>query len=605
MKNFIKNTKGITLIALIITIIVLLILAAVTINIAMQGGLIGKAKTAADQMQKQADREELLSAIIGAMDYSTGKVIIGNLIYNLGTDWEYSGNDFPYTFTKIKTGNSFLVYENGTIEKTNTPTPTPVGRQFSIELAQGSITENSIEINIIPSNIITFNSADEAYAYLYNTLGLSNQTPLSTVIETMYLYGTQQSKSYDEIKTMMITSYNMQNPTDEELIKALIVRNNYNNYTFAQALESAVPYYYVAQNREILVDGVEVTNVTWSGYNAKIVITSAGTHTIVMNLDDKTASNQITIQLPEVIERVVGDFSYHLYPQTKTAQVQGLSSSGNSKIQDQVTELTMPNTLTCYEETYTITSIRFQAFMHCTNLDFSSLPDELTSIEHSAFNGCTNLTLSSLPSGLTTIESNTFYSCASLALESLPSGLTTVGEFAFENCTSLELDSLPSGVASIGRGAFEGCTNLNLNSLPNGITTIEDNTFSGCTSLELDSLPSGITTIKEYAFEDCTNLALESLPSSLTSIGKSAFWRCKNLELSNLPNELTSIGEYAFFQCYKITLTSLPEGIVNIGNGAFEQCTSITQLDLRNCTNLSASSPNYPWGLATSQIRFE
>ena len=45
MKYFRKN-DGITLIALVITIIVMLILVGVTVSVAMQGGLFGKAREA-------------------------------------------------------------------------------------------------------------------------------------------------------------------------------------------------------------------------------------------------------------------------------------------------------------------------------------------------------------------------------------------------------------------------------------------------------------------------------------------------------------------------------------------------------------------------------
>ena len=52
-----KREKGITLIALIITIIVMLILVAVSVQIIINSGLIGKAKEAASQTQ-QKYREE-------------------------------------------------------------------------------------------------------------------------------------------------------------------------------------------------------------------------------------------------------------------------------------------------------------------------------------------------------------------------------------------------------------------------------------------------------------------------------------------------------------------------------------------------------------------
>ena len=55
-----KNKTGITLIALIITIIIMLILVGVTINFVVNGGIITKSKQAASRMQIEADREALL-----------------------------------------------------------------------------------------------------------------------------------------------------------------------------------------------------------------------------------------------------------------------------------------------------------------------------------------------------------------------------------------------------------------------------------------------------------------------------------------------------------------------------------------------------------------
>lgn len=53
-----KNNKAITLISLIITIIVLLILAGVTINMVLgENGLINKAKTSVSKYENAADRE--------------------------------------------------------------------------------------------------------------------------------------------------------------------------------------------------------------------------------------------------------------------------------------------------------------------------------------------------------------------------------------------------------------------------------------------------------------------------------------------------------------------------------------------------------------------
>ena len=61
-----RNQKGITLIALIITIIVMLILVAVTVSVALNGGVFDNAKNASDKTQRQAEKEELIGAMVGA-----------------------------------------------------------------------------------------------------------------------------------------------------------------------------------------------------------------------------------------------------------------------------------------------------------------------------------------------------------------------------------------------------------------------------------------------------------------------------------------------------------------------------------------------------------
>ena len=67
------NFNGITLIALIITVIVMLILVGVTITVALNGGLFETATKAATETKKEAEKEQLLSAVVGAIG-TDGKV---------------------------------------------------------------------------------------------------------------------------------------------------------------------------------------------------------------------------------------------------------------------------------------------------------------------------------------------------------------------------------------------------------------------------------------------------------------------------------------------------------------------------------------------------
>ena len=99
-----KNEKGITLIALIITIIIMLILVIVTISFAMNGGLFQKAKEGADKTNIAIDKEQLGNLIVSNMNIDT-LTIPSNLgtLETRGTTWTVTaaeeGGDIIITLT--------------------------------------------------------------------------------------------------------------------------------------------------------------------------------------------------------------------------------------------------------------------------------------------------------------------------------------------------------------------------------------------------------------------------------------------------------------------------------------------------------------------------
>ena len=110
-----KKQNGITLIALIITIIVMLILVGVTINVALHGGLFTTTEEAASNTQIEAEKEQLLSSVVAAYETETGTISKSKLEADLGTGWNVEGDEAPYTVTSPK-GNKFTVAENGKID---------------------------------------------------------------------------------------------------------------------------------------------------------------------------------------------------------------------------------------------------------------------------------------------------------------------------------------------------------------------------------------------------------------------------------------------------------------------------------------------------------
>ena len=130
-----------------------------------------------------------------------------------------------------------------------------------------------------------------------------------------------------------------------------------------------------------------------------------------------------------------------------------------------------------------VTSIGERAFLRCSSLALTSLPDGLTSIGQSAFAECGKLALTKLPDGLTSIEYRVFFQCTNLALTELPSGITSIGGTAFYDCRNLALTELPSGITSIGSTAFCGCTSLTSLTFKGTPDSIGSDAFKNCTNL--------------------------------------------------------------------------------------------------------------------------
>ena len=105
-----KKENGITLIALIITVIVLLILVGVTLSVTLgDNGLVNKAKEASEATEIAMDKELLLSAVAGAIGID-GLVDFTYLDSHLPDG--FTGSNGSYTSAN---GHAFKVEADGTI----------------------------------------------------------------------------------------------------------------------------------------------------------------------------------------------------------------------------------------------------------------------------------------------------------------------------------------------------------------------------------------------------------------------------------------------------------------------------------------------------------
>ena len=114
MKKLNKQ-NGITLIALVITIIIMLILAGVTVKIATGGGIIDKTKNASDEFEIEQEKEKVKS---GYLSYKTAKMVDDDAQLSV-EDAQTTGNATSgWTVTFTKTNNEYKLTKDGKVTLT-------------------------------------------------------------------------------------------------------------------------------------------------------------------------------------------------------------------------------------------------------------------------------------------------------------------------------------------------------------------------------------------------------------------------------------------------------------------------------------------------------
>ena len=135
-----REEKGITLVALIITIIVMLILVAVTISIAVNGGLFENAKTARDEtIRAQAKEAVTLAKAEAIADYYAN----GTVPSETGSEPEFKGmvegyleteGEDAYTVSCTGSNGNYTV----TVSKANTNISVTVPANISFMFTSSS-----------------------------------------------------------------------------------------------------------------------------------------------------------------------------------------------------------------------------------------------------------------------------------------------------------------------------------------------------------------------------------------------------------------------------------------------------------------------------------
>ncbi len=601
--RFEKN--GITLIALVVTIVILLILAGVSLNLALgSNGIVMKAS--------EAKAETNHSLVYETIQMKSDE-------YSMNLENEEKGDLLAYLqWNQIINDNNEVNVE------------VLIGKKLSTGNGSGNR-----DVYVVEEN-----TDDNTYELVYKKHENIADRNLGVI-------------GYEKIGN--------DDPSDSDIF-------DFDPITGSIALKNAQSYYtdhytgdgQVTRLKKIVVpaeiDGVTVKKVggvekihdsgtTWekrysigfqSPYVEEVVLPT--TITSIDNDAFYDCTNLKKVNIPNSVTSI-GDFAFSgCTGLTSIMLPDSITSIGYAAFQRTgLTSATIPDSITIINE---------ETFSGCTDLTSVIIPNTVTKISYEAFSNCSGLTNITIPNSVTIIENYAFSNCYRLTSIAIVESVTSIGNYAFYRCsglTSIRVDenntvydsrdncnaliekstnelmvgckntTIPNSVTSIGNSAFYGCTGLTSVTIPNSVTKLGESAFRECAGLASIEIPNSVTEIGSTAFYECVGLTNITISNSVTDIGNEAF--CKCTELANIvvdenntvydsrdncnaviekntnklvfgcknttiPNNVTSIGDSAFYECTGLTSITIPSSVTSIGNSAFSGCTGLTSITI-------------------------
>lgn len=517
-----KQDKGITLIALVITIVVLLILAGISLNLVLgENGIIQKAKLSKDKsiIAEEEEKIEFIANEIQMNNILNPENEIDNEklqeIVDMYFGTNNSGNSNAtgvidgdkYVITVIETGHVYIIDENGNIEKQS-------GYTVTYNLNGGSFSQNE---NVVRSyktgELVTYPEPQKSgYAFggWFETSGFTGEK---------------------------VASNNLSDAKDIVLYANWLPVSSGDYFTYSVVDQ---------ENHTLMITGV---TTAWN------------------NACDDDVDDVVHLVIPTV-------YSGSLYPQYEGYSITKINNwvfgTNNGENSDsyrraqKVEEIYIPET---------IVDINHCAFNGFKGVKSIVIKGEGLYNGSGVFNGCSNLEYIELP-----ISTKMNFAMFDNTGEKLKTVKFTLGSGTWANFgsgapwkRSLETSInilFDNGITTIAENTFSNTAALKQIALPSNIITIGNNAFKECGNLQTINFPESLESIGNAAFDSCTSLKNVKFPSSLTTIGWNGFRKCNSIEEVIIPVNIQSIGDNGFVDCIglkKLTIAGNP----TLGGGAF------------------------------------
>ena len=385
-----EKNKGITLIALVVTIVVLLILAGVSIAMLTgDNGIIAQSQKAKDNTE-QAKVEEHVSVAIGSLitkfngeiNGITPKMIADQINEDENRSDVYAENETTFP--------TYIIFpkENRKAE---------ANLKTGNDIVDDSIYNASVsESDIAPKDLFDYEIIDNGETGSLSLDNLPTRTAKITRIKPEFCNNEGYNPDSDK-KDLNDTNY--------EII--------YNGTKISETL--IVPYQ---------VDGKYIPG----GIEGELYkITEANIY--AQSSEGMGIPRTKKIIYPNTIEKVSGGSgnTYTNYVLQEVVLPQNISVIANDAFQGckNLKRIVIPDS---------VTSIGMNAFGYCDSLENLTLPNNVTTINVGTFKECISLKNITIPEGVTNIEGSAFLECDKLTNITIPKSVTYIDSYAFSGC---------------------------------------------------------------------------------------------------------------------------------------------------------------------------
>ena len=360
-----KEKRGITLIALVVTIIVLLILAGISISMLTgQNGILNRASEAKEEYSNSTEKEQLQLSYNSAITRKLGESITAEELQNELNEVVGKNEDGTSKTETTDMGNRVFYVK---FVKTN--------HNYRVDNGEVTLITGEDKSVVEPKNV-----ADWEYTPNDDgTLTITGYKGRDTEVVIPNYIGGVKVKGIGKSELNSIWSDDICD-TKESIHfggASIHVQKTIKRITISYGIE-------------------EIGGMAFFG-------------TVGMN----------NINIPSSVAIIGTDAFYNCSNLTNVNIQSGLTIIGSSAFREcsSLTNITIPSS---------VTDIGMEAFKDCSNLTNVTIQSGLTSIGFAAFKGCSSLTNITIPSSVTSIECGAFAECSSLTNITIPSSVTTM-----------------------------------------------------------------------------------------------------------------------------------------------------------------------------------